>query len=48
MKNYLNPKLEVLELDVIDVLTSSGVAIDPPTGGGANDTPPVSIPIHRE
>ena len=48
MKNYLNPKLEVLKLDVTDVLTTSGFVINPPTGGGANDTPPIGIPIPRE
>ena len=48
MKNYSNPKLEVLKLDETDVLTQSGITIDPPVVGGANDTPPVSLPISRE
>ena len=48
MKKYLNPNLEVLKQDAADVLTISFPTIDPPTGGGANDTPPVGVPIHRE
>ena len=46
MKKYLNPSLEVLKLDAQDIVATS-VAIDPPAVGGANDTPPIGIPLNR-
>ena len=44
MKKYLNPKLEVLELNDADVLTLSfGEEIDPPAIAQPNETPGVSV-----
>ena len=44
MKKYLNPKLEVLELNDADVLTLSfGEEIDPPTIVHPEETPGVPM-----
>ena len=45
MKKYLNPNLEVLKLDEKDIVATSVETMAPPSGGGANDTPPVGVPL---
>ena len=43
MKKYSNPKLEIVELTTVDVLTLSGESIIPPIVADPNESP--SIPL---
>ena len=43
MKKYSNPKLEIVALTCVDVLTLSGEPITPPVIANPNESP--SIPL---